>query len=243
MPPTKVLPLWRELIKTMKKSSSAMRHVVAFFTAVLIICIFLQQVPVGHAEAPSWEKYQIWTEQYAVIRQRYQEIFLPSVKNKGWPLTYEVSANYRAYLSIPQWYEGLNTDLYLEDFLSIEVGKSTAEDLHLAVGAPHMHCGSGHVGSVYLTSDGYYIAYYFPPSHTPVPLDHAYICHVDWEASRDYEEFRQECLEQIAQQEKAQQLQTLLQWLIPCGAVLLCTALTVTVILIWRRKKRNDISV
>ena len=230
----------------MKNSNLTQRSFIVVFATMLFCAFFFQQIPTVHAESPTPEGYQIWKERYAVVRQRYQTDFYPSVEGRrnNWPVTYEVPGEYHHYESNLQWYDGLNTELYLRDFLSIQVATSTVEELHLAVGAPHMLCGSGSVGQVYLTVDGYYIAYFFTPYNKP--LHHAYIRHLDWDDNRDYEEFRKECLDQIQQQEKArqeqekaQQLQKLLQWLIPCSAVFICTATAVTVLLVRRKKKHT----
>ena len=213
-------------------------RVLFWFTVLAVMCVCVLQAPVCVAAYkvldPASKEYLQWEEQYTIVEQRYETVFLPLFQTYSW----QEDRIQKPYKSIPADSLDmfpLKPDVCLEDFLFCEIGVTTREELYQAVGVRHMSCGSGFVGDVYLTADGYYIAYYFLPSHTSVQLHHAYIRHIDWEKSRDYEEFRKECLEQIAEQEKVQHLQQLLQWIILCGAVLICTV-AAAALLLMRRK-------
>lgn len=215
---------------------------------IISFCFVLAQGTICHAEPlfprgdKKWlEGYNIFKERYAIIMQRYREVFEPATPADGWPPSrYVHNTQYTMlnYRHEPDYMDNLKPDLYLEDFLSIEVGKTTLDGMWEAVGIAHMSYGSGPFGAIYLTADGYYIAYDFTKVNSELTISKGYIQHVDWKDDRDLETFRLETLAQLDKQAQILQLKQMLMQYIPVAAIVITAA--VLLIICAKRKRAHD---
>ena len=142
------------------------------------------------------------------------------------------------YVMNPQWYEGLNADVSLEDFLFFETGITTPEELHQQVGAPHMTCAnavSSITPEVYLTNDGYCIIFHFGLDNSPAV--HASIQHVDWPEPREYETVRQELLQQSSKPEPVRKTAPDILWCILGITGIVCA---IVADIFFRKPKNKD---
>ena len=187
---------------------------------------------------PQWEDgYPAWKTQYDTVLERYNTVFKPLIDagTLGNVYTFPFGSTLFHYVTTNELFRNLHPDVRLEDFLSVQVGVSTAEQVYDTVGDPHMTCGLGNWSDVYLTTDGYYIAFDYAGSDS---LNYGYIQHISWSEKQDFETYRCEILSERNSQKQETPHWQIIMW----GLLGVMLILSVTIPLLLHKRKNSNVT-